>query len=207
MKRSPIVSFEGGEGSGKTTQFDLLCQHLDKAGVSYLACREPGGTEISEEIRVVLLRPREMKMSSWTELLLFEAARAQIIFERVQPAIKAGILVLLDRFSDSSAAYQGYGRGIDLSQVSVLNQVATQGVVPVKTLYFDVDPVQGLTRGCKGGRDRIESERIQFHQRVRTGYLGLAAKEPHRFLVLNGHEPIEAIHAQVVAEVEQLLGR
>jgi len=207
MNSSPIVSFEGGEGSGKTTQFDLLCQHLDKAGVSYLACREPGGTEISEEIREVLLRRREMKMCLWTELLLYEASRAQTIFERVKPAIKAGLLVLLDRFSDSSTAYQGYGRGIDLPQVSVLNQVATQGIVPVKTLYFDVDPVQGLTRGCKGGRDRIESEGIQFHQRVRMGYLEMAAKEPNRFLILNGHDPIEVVHAQVVSEVEQLLER
>jgi dTMP kinase len=207
MQRGLVVSFEGGEGSGKTTQFDLVCLHFDNTGIPYQSYREPGGTEISEEIREVLLRPRKTIMSDWAELLLFEAARAQIVYEMIQPALTSGQLVLLDRFLDSSSAYQGYGRGLDVGQITFLNRIATQGIKPHKTFYFDVDPKYGLLRGTKEGKDRIEAAEMDFHERVRQGYLAMAAKEPQRFIVLNGHDLVETLHVQVMQEISRLLGR
>jgi len=207
MDRGLVVSFEGGEGSGKTTQFDLACQFLEEAGIHFRAFREPGGTEISEEIREVLLRTRETIMSPWTELLLFEAARAQNTFENIRPAVEKGWLVLLDRYTDSSDAYQGYGRGLDFDQVAMLNAVATQGIRPDKTLYFDLDPVLGLERGTKSGKDRIEAAELSFHQRVRLGYLTMAAGEPQRYVVLNGLNAVDSLHYQVTCILGQLLGR
>jgi dTMP kinase len=205
MSRGLVISFEGCEGSGKTTQFNLLCLHLNNVGIPYEAYREPGGTEISEEIRGMLLRPRNTTVSPLLELLLFEAARTEMIYAKVQPAIESGLLVLLDRYIDSSSAYQGYGRGLDLDVVASLNRLATNGIRPDKTFYFDVEPGFGLGRGTQDGKDRIEAEELAFHDRVRAGYLDLAMKEPERFVILNGHEPIETIIAQVIKELNRLL--
>jgi dTMP kinase len=146
-------------------------------------------------------------MSDWAELLLFEAARAQIVYEMIQPALTSGQLVLLDRFLDSSSAYQGYGRGLDVGQITFLNRIATQGIKPHQTFNFDVDPKYGLLRGTKEGKDRIEAAEMDFHERVRQGYLAMAAKEPQRFIVLNGHDLVETLHVQVMQEISRLLGR
>jgi dTMP kinase len=207
MGRGLVVSFEGGEGSGKSTQFDLACQSLEQSGIPFCAFREPGGTEISEEIREVLLRTRKAVMFPITELLLFEAARAQNTLENIRPAIKKGRLVLLDRYSDSSMAYQGYGRGLSLDQVALLNMLATQGIRPDKTLYFDIDPELGLERGTKNGKDRIEAAKLIFHQRVRSGFLTMAAKERQRFVVLNGLDTVDSLRYQVACILGQLLGK
>ena len=207
MPRGLFITFEGIDGSGKTTQVDLLCRRLREAGHQVVLVRDPGGTRISERIREILLDRQLREMAPVTELLLYEAARAQLVAEKVIPALEAGKIVVSDRFFDSTTAYQGYGRGIELDSVRKANELGSLGLTPDLTVYIDVPVQEGLRRlrDQGGERDRLESEDSEFVQRVREGYLRLAEEEPERVVVLNGLEPPEVLADQVWAKLAALL--
>lgn len=183
--RGVFITFEGGEGCGKSTQVRMLAHRLELAGFPVRALREPGGTAVGEAVRAVLLNTDHDGMDATAELLLYEAARAQLVAEVIEPALDAGEIVLCDRFYDSTTAYQGYARGIPLDEVIALNAAATGGLVPDRTLLLDIDPVLGIARATALGADRLEGEDLAFHARVREGFLALAADEPHRVRVID----------------------
>ncbi len=183
-----LISFEGGEGSGKTALLEMLKEFLEGKGFSVAAAKEPGGVAISEEIREVLLKPRNEPFNPLAELFLYQAARAQFVQAFLKPALARNDYVLLDRYFDSTTAYQGYGRGLNLDLVKALNMAACQGVIPDKTFLLDVSPETGLKRCEKnefGEPDRLEKEGLEFHKRVRQGYLSLAEEDPERITVLD----------------------
>lgn len=180
-----FIVFEGIDGVGKTTQIELLRANLAASGSRVLVTREPGGTRVGEIIREVLLNPAHREMTRETEALLYMAARAQFVSEVVKPALEAGKVVLSDRYTDSTLAYQGYGRGLNLTRLRQINHLATGGVRPVLTVLLDLPVDAALTRCAGHGPDRLEQETRDFYQRVRQGYLELAAAEPDRYLVLS----------------------
>lgn len=180
-----FVTFEGGEGCGKSTQLEALATRLIEGGLSVVTLREPGGTRVGELVRAALLDPAHVEMSARAELLLYEASRAQLIAEKIAPALVAGSVVLCDRFFDSTTAYQGYGRGLPLDEIEALNRIATGGLVPDLTIVLDIDPVLGLARATAAGADRLEAEDLAFHERVRSGFLEIARKEPVRVVVVD----------------------
>ncbi len=191
-----FITFEGVEGCGKTTQIELLKTHLESKGYSVLVTREPGGVPIAEAIRAVLLDTGHDAMAPVTELLLYEAARAQIVEEIIRPALEAGRIVLCDRFADSTTAYQGAGRGLPMEEIERLHHLATRGVWPNLTFVLDLPVEQGLERARVRGRaDRMEQQALEFHRRVRLGFLEIAAREPRRVKVITGAQPIEDIAA------------
>lgn len=206
-----FITFEGGEGAGKTTQFRAVLAHLRASGREPVETREPGGTLVGIQIRQVLLDPQNTRLDPTTELLLYEASRAQLVREVIRPALEAGRLVICDRFADSTLAYQGYGRGLDPDLILRLNQVATGGLQPDLTFLLDLEPVIGLQRACARPRgpsrsgDRLERETLAFHHAVRQGYLALAAVEPQRFVVLDATRSIEAIHTAIREHLHQRL--
>lgn len=183
--RGLLGTLEGGEGAGKGTQMERLRSRFILCGVDFVQVREPGGTTISERIRELLLDPQYENFSPRAELLLYGAARAQIVDEIIEPALAAGRPVLCDRFYDSTTAYQGFGRGLNMGFVSAMKRFATNGLEPDLAVYLDLDPVIALERATKEGADRIEREGIEFHQRVREGFLWIASKEPERFKVVD----------------------
>ncbi len=213
-----LFTFEGGEGTGKSSQIKLAKEYLESKGYEVVTSREPGGTEISEEIRKTLKRPRQegITMSTRAELLLFEAARAQIIDERVKPWLEVGKIVTFDRFYDSTTVYQGYARGIDMSWIRKLNQYATDGIKPDLTFLLDVSVETGFSRVTTeefNGLDRMEQAGREFHEKVRAGYLDLAKKE-ERFRVidtehydknLSMEENIQRIHLEVRKHLDEIL--
>jgi len=205
-----FVTFEGGEGSGKTTQLTLLARRLRASGQEVIETHDPGGTAIGKEIRTLLLDPRSAPITAAAELLLYEASRAQLAREVIAPALARGAIVLCDRFTDSTLAYQGYGRDIDLALIRRLNQFATDGLSPDLTILFDLDPEIGLARRGRDVRydvarapdtgsawDRIEAEPLEFHRRVREGYLTLAGEEPGRIAVIDAGADATEIEAIV----------
>ncbi|MBI5167422.1 MAG: dTMP kinase [candidate division NC10 bacterium] len=198
-----FISFEGVEGSGKSTQLAQLAQHLRSRGFEVLELREPGGTPIGERVRHLLLDEGSQALAPAAELCLYLASRAQLVVEILEPALRAGQLVLCDRFSDSTFAYQGYGRGLDLESIQRLNQLASRGLVPDMTFLLDLEPEVGL--GRLGGKDRLEKEDLSFHRRVREGYLALAKREPGRVKVIVADQGRETIAAEVRGHVEALL--
>jgi dTMP kinase len=206
-----FITFEGGEGSGKTTQLNALLAHLLSAGRDAVETRDPGGTSIGKQIRAVLLDPACGGMTPVVELLLYEASRAQVVHERIRPALAADRIVLCDRFTDSTVAYQGYGRGLDLTLIERLNTLATEGLRPDLTLLLDLDPAVGLLRAARRmtepheGHDRIEGEVLAFHQRVRTGYRAVAAAEPERVIVLDASRGLGEIEGQIRRCVDERL--
>lgn len=188
-----FITFEGPEGSGKTTQLRLLAGWLGDAGHDVLPTREPGGTRLGDAIRQVLLDPTFSETRPETEFLLFSAARAQIVSEVIRPHLEAGGVVLCDRYADSSLAYQGYGRRLDLGILRAITGFATGHLVPDLTIYLDLPVSEGLRRkqGCDQAEwNRMERERQEFHERVRAGYLALASAEPGRWLVVDAMQPI-----------------
>jgi dTMP kinase len=193
-----FITFEGGEGSGKSTQTQLLAAHLKAAGYEVLSLREPGGTVLGEELRKLLLHHKGEAVSVEAELLMFLAARAELVSRVIRPALDAGSVVICDRFSDSTIAYQGYGRGIDPETIRILNRWATGGLVPDLTVLLDVSVDVGRQRK-HGDDDVFIREAESFHTRVREGYHFLAAREPDRWLVLDGTLPPEEI-AQAVRQ-------
>lgn len=187
--RGLLITFEGVEGSGKSTQAELLVNDLRQQGYKVLFSREPGGTEIGERVRRILLDPDCRRMDGLTELFLYLASRNQHVRERVMPAIQAGQLVVLDRFADSSVAYQGCGRQLGAKLVQRLNKLATAGLRPDLTILVDLPVAVGQMRKRDGELDRMEREEIQFHERVRQGYLELARRAPGRIKVVDGQLP------------------
>lgn len=191
-----FVTFEGGEGAGKTTQIALLREALTRDGLRVTVTREPGGDAVGEVLRELILRNR---MAARTELLLFLAARAENVEQVIRPPLEAGGVVLCDRFTDSSLAYQSYGRGLDRDTVAQLNAFATGGLVPDVTLLLDLPPETGLAR--QPDSNRMEAETLEFHRRVREGFLTEAAKHPARFSILDALRPVETLHAEIAARV------
>lgn len=202
-----FLTFEGIDGSGKSTQARLLDEHLRDEGRDPLLVREPGGTELSERIRSLLLEP-DFNVRPMAELLLFSAARTQLVAERIRPALEAGRIVICDRFYDSTTAYQGAGRGVaDPEWLQSFHRRVTGGLVPDRTYLVELDPETARTRreadGAEG--DRMETEDQGFYNRVVAAYSTLAEEHPERFRRLDGHRSIEALHADVRADVEAIL--
>jgi dTMP kinase len=199
-----FLALEGGEGAGKSTQAKLLVDWLQASGREVVLTREPGATAVGQRIRAVLLDPMTGGISSRAEAMLYAADRAQHVAQVILPALERGAVVVTDRYVDSSLAYQGAGRELELSEVARLSRWATGGLRPDLTLLLDVDPAVGLAR-IAGAPDRIESESLTFHQRVRQGFLDLAAAEPDRYLVVSASDPAAAVHEKVRARVAGLL--
>ncbi len=204
-----LISFEGIEGSGKSTQIRPLEDWLRNQGRRVLAVREPGGTELSEEIRDLLLRRDGPPVPAWSELCLYLAARAQLVGEVIRPALEQGLIVIADRYGDASVAYQGAGRRLGVDRVRRMNGWVTGDLVPDLTLLLDLDPGEGLARirRARGtdALDRLEREPLAFHRRIRAAYLRLAKREPDRFRVLDGTLPAETLAESIRAEVSKLL--
>jgi len=209
-----FITFEGSEGSGKTTQIRRLEKYLTRKGVVCKATREPGGTPISEKIRKILLNPDHREMVPLTELFLYEAARAQHVREVIEPLLNKGIIVLCDRFGDATTAYQGFGRTLDLALIKRLNHLATQGRKPDVTFLLDCPSGVGLKRAVRRNQrqrktkeERFEREKIQFHHRVRRGYGWIAKKEPHRLKVIDTREGVEKVFQMIREIVDELIER
>lgn len=202
-----FITFEGVEGSGKSTQIKLLAEAFKKRGQEVVVTREPGGTPIGDQIRKILLDGANTRMVSACEVLLYWAARAQHVAELVRPALTANRLVLCDRYTDSTLAYQGFARGVDFKTLDTLDQVATERLKPDKTFLFDLDVEEGLKRARKriglkpddDKEDRFENEILDFHRKVRDGFLTLAKREPKRFVVLDASASVADLHSQVLA--------
>ena len=202
MTQGLFITFEGPDGCGKTTQMNLLAQYFEKKGKKVVLTREPGGKGLGEKVREILLN-YDREVSDRCESFLFLADRAQNIDIIVKPAVKQGEIVLCDRHIDSTVAYQGYGRGLDINEINMLNNLATGGKKPDLTLVFDVDVETSMKRVGKE-KDRMESAGIEFHNRVRNGYLELATQEPDRIKVLDATKTIEEIHEKVIEIIEKL---
>lgn len=201
-----FISFEGIEGSGKSTQARLLYEYLSKKGYTVILTGEPGGTEIGLKIRELLLSVEHKGMIPITELLLYNASRVEHIKEIILPAINRGAIVITDRFSDSTIAYQGYGRGIDLNLISSIEKAVTGGLRPDITILLDLDVEIGLKRNRGINKtDRLELEDVEFHKKVRSGYLEIAAKEPERIKVIDASQNIEVIHNRIVGIVTNFI--
>ncbi|MBI3014167.1 MAG: dTMP kinase [Candidatus Tectomicrobia bacterium] len=211
-----FITFEGVEGCGKSTQMEEAYRFLAGKKIPIVATREPGGTTIGNEIRNILLNRAHHGMQALTELLLYLAARAQHVKEVIRPALEAGKIVLCDRFHDSTLAYQGYGRGIDMDTISKLNALATDGIVPDLTFLLDIDVEEGLERARQrsaqmsagthrvGARlDRFEEDTLEFHRRIRAGYLTLAMQDPRRYVLI----PAAGTPDDVRSRVLETLGR
>lgn len=198
-----FVCFEGGEGAGKSTQSKLLAQWLEEQGRTVLLTFEPGDTEVGKALRQIVLSPETGELSHRTEALLYAADKAEHVDTVVLPALARGEVVITDRYVDSSLAYQGAGRDLLLADVERVNRWATGDLRPHLTVVLDLAPEAGL--GRLTGRDRIEGESVEFHQRVRQGFLDLAAADPEHYLVLDARAPVEEIAAAIRARVEVLL--
>jgi dTMP kinase len=205
-----FITFEGGDGTGKTTQLKALESYFHAQGHACVSTREPGGTALGGMIRQVLLEVGKQPIASPTELFLYLADRAQHVQEVILPAIDEGKIVLCDRYTDSTLAYQGYGRGIDLKLLRQLNEIANRGVEPDLTLLLDCPVELGLSRtvrrqshaGPAGGReDRFEREKVEFHEKVRAGFLAMARAEPARFRIIDASRPVE----QVAREIQKIV--
>ncbi len=202
-----FITFEGPEGSGKSTQMALLGRFLHENHIPYLLTREPGGSSLSTHLRRWILNRLEYKLAPTTELLLFLADRAQHVSEVIQPALQKGKVVLCDRYTDSTLAYQGGGRGFDLNILKSLNGVATSGLKPDLTLLLDVPVELGLKRalGRGKGKDRMEREKLRFHQNVRQTFLRLARADKRRFIVLDGRKDKRVLQLEVISELNERL--
>ncbi|MCS6772989.1 MAG: dTMP kinase [Anaerolineae bacterium] len=201
-----LITLEGLDGSGKTTQARRLADWLSAQGADVLLTREPGGTAVGDAIRALLADPAHAGMEARAELMLFCASRAQLVAERIRPHLDRGGVVVCDRFADSTLAYQGYGRGLDLAFLRALLDFTTGGLTPDLTLYFDLPPELGLSRRRRQGTlERMETEQLAFYQRVRQGYLELASQSPARWCVIDATQPEEIIAAAVRAFIAERL--
>lgn len=203
--RGLFITFEGIDGCGKSTQLDLLAQQLKQRGLQVVVTREPGGTPLGEGIRKLLVSDVSVHVAPTTELLLYVAARAQHVAELIAPSIEAGSIVISDRYTDSTVAFQGYGRGLDPDMIEYLNNFATSGLVPDLTIVFDIDPALARTRldsrpvgGLLGAFDEQHQD---FHERMREGYLRMAKEHPSRIHVVDAGGAVEETHSRVMALV------
>lgn len=203
--RGRFITFEGGEGGGKSTNLAYVREHLERLNIDVVQTREPGGTELGEAIRALLL-DKQRKMADDTELLLMFAARAQHIDEVIRPALAAGQWVLCDRFTDASFAYQGGGRGIDIGRIEILANWVHKGLEPDLTLLFDLPVEVGLQRaGKRGELDRFEQEQQAFFERIRNTYLQLADEHRHRYRVIDASLPLTEVQAQLDRVLDEYL--
>ena len=208
MKKGLLITFEGVEGSGKTTQISALAEYLDQKGWKVLKTREPGGTQLGERIRELLLDVQHQNIVPKTELLLYLASRAQHFQEVILPALVEDKVVLCDRFSEATLAYQGYGRGLDLDQIKNLLKYVTEGRNPDLTLLLDLEARQGFMRiRSRTTRDRLEQEQIEFYEKVRQGYLKLAKRAPRRIIVIDSGQAFEKVTALIRKTVESFLNK
>lgn len=210
-----FITFEGIEGSGKTSQIQSVRAHLSQHGYEVIATREPGSSNIGTQIRSILLDSKNKGLDPLAELLLYMADRAQHLNDTIKPALSAGKVILCDRYVDATLAYQGYARGLDISLISKLHQLAFSDVKPDLTLLLDLPPEVGLARAWKqiengqrtGRETRFEEEALAFHAKVRSGYLTLAAKEARRFTVIDATASIEKVQQEIVATIENVINR
>ena len=201
-----FLSIEGPDGSGKTTQARLLADHLRQAGHDVLLAREPGGTHVGDQIRQVLFSLDNKGMSPESEFLLFSASRAQLVREVLRPHLQRGGVVVCDRFADSSLAYQGYGHGLELEMVQAVTRLATGGLRPNLTVLLDLPAEDGLARRKQGGRwNRLDDYDLEFHQRVRQAFLGLAAADPARWVTVDGRPAVEEVQREIQRVVDPRL--
>lgn len=205
MKRGLFITFEGIEGSGKSTQIALLAEFLQSGGRQVTVTREPGGTAIGAAIRQILLNPDFAEMDYHTEVLLYAADRAQHVAEVVRPSLEAGAIVISDRYIDSSIAYQHFGRGLPLDLIMEVNERAVQGLMPDITFLLALPVELGLQRATRVAADRIEQESIEFHSRVEAGFQALAAGNPERWRVIDGAQSVEEVHRAIIEAVGPLL--
>jgi dTMP kinase len=200
-----FITFEGSEGSGKSTQTALALDYLKTRKVPAVFLREPGGVKISENIRKLLLDVHNTSMGDECETLLYMAARAQMVKEVLEPQLRSGKVILCDRFLDSTIAYQGYGNGIDIKTIEQLGVFATKGIAPDLTVLFDIQPEKGLDRAGQK-KDRIESRPLEYHKRVRNGYLDLSKQYPGRIKVIKVDAGVDEIFKRVKLYIDALLG-
>ncbi|MBM3804395.1 MAG: dTMP kinase [Acidimicrobiia bacterium] len=206
-----FITFEGIDGCGKTTQLRLLHEYLRKRGIDVAIVREPGGTEVGEAIREILLHSARQGIEPLSELLLYYASRCQNLCQNIVPALERGRWVLCDRFADASVAYQGYGRGLDMNFIEQLNQAVVGQRLPDLTFLIDLDPSVALARARQRNQDRqvdegrFEMESLSFFERVRQGYLAIAQKHPNRFRVVPGHWPVEETHQEITRRLGGVL--
>lgn len=200
-----FIVFEGVDGAGKSTQVSLAAETLRARGRDVLVTREPGGTRLGEAVRRLLLDVKNAEMTGETEALLYAAARAQCVREVIAPALRRGAVVLCDRFADSTLAYQGYGRGLDLEPLRRINDLATGGLYPALTVVLDLPVDKARLRLPDGRRDRLEREAADFHERVRAGYLALATAAPEAYLVLEADLPVSVLAERILERIEALL--
>lgn len=203
-KRGQFITFEGAEGSGKSTQARLLCRYLKALGWDALFIREPGGVKISEAIRRILLDVKNENMSSECETLLYMAARAQLVAEVIEPALKKGTIVVCDRFLDSTVAYQGYGNGADVSWIKELGEAVCRRIKPDMTFLMDLSTAEGFSRKGKS-LDRIERRAVSYHNRVRRGYLEIARRDPGRVKVIAADRSRKEIQEMIRRHIEKIL--
>ncbi|MFA5146172.1 MAG: dTMP kinase [Candidatus Omnitrophota bacterium] len=207
LKRGLFITFEGPEGCGKSTHSRLLCEYLKGLSYGCIHTREPGGTDLGEHIRNVLLHSKDIEITDLAELFLFEANRAQIVEEVIRPNLKAGKAVVCDRFSDATFSYQGYGGRVPLYIVKAVDRVATGGLKPDLTILLDIDVRTGLKRARAKGIDRMEEKDLSYHRRVRSGYLKLAKGEPRRIKVVRVADSIDETQGSVRREVMRVIRR
>ncbi|MFT9497017.1 dTMP kinase [Anaerosolibacter sp.] len=204
--RGLFITVEGPDGSGKTTQIKKIKEYFTVKGYEVITTREPGGTRIGEKVREIILDKNHVEMDNITEALLYAASRAQHVAEVIKPAVAAGKIVICDRFVDSSLVYQGVGRNLGVALVEGINQVAIQGIMPDITLLFKLSPQIGIQRKFKqGNEDRLEREKLDFHQQVYEGYMQLETLYPQRIRGIDASKTIQEVHEEIVGYIEELL--
>lgn len=206
MSKGLFISVEGTDGCGKSTQIPMISKYLENKGYVVNVLREPGGTITGEKIREILLDPLNTDISDMTEILLYAAARAQIMQEKIKPYLLAGEIVICDRFVDSSLAYQGYGRKVDINVIIDINKIALDGIMPDITLFFDIPPDIAMKRRLSTGyTDRIENESIEFHRRVYEGYKALAYRFKDRIKTINAQKTVDEVFNEIIIYLEEVI--
>jgi len=205
FQKGIFITLEGPEGAGKTTQLKLVSKKLEALDCQHVITRDPGGTALGKQIRRILLNP-ENPVQPTAELLLYQADRAQNVAEVIRPALDAGLVVFCDRYIDSTIAYQGYARGLSFELIDQLNQVSSGGLMPDLTILFDLESEEGLGRRHPGSHDRLEQEALEFHQKVRKGYLELAERDPNRWRMIDAAKPLTVVQAAFCKILGEKLG-
>ncbi len=206
VQRGKFISLEGTEGVGKSTNLAAMLDCLDRHNIAYIQTREPGGTPLAEELRELLLAPREEAVAPAAELLMVFAARAQHLETLIKPALDDGLWVVSDRFTDATFAYQGGGRGLSMEMIAALETMIQQGLAPDRTILLDLAPEVGMQRAEQRGElDRFETEQMAFFDKVRAAYLERAAADPNRFVIVDASQSVQQVSADVVVALEQLI--